>query len=448
MPILSLHARLAAPLLAAATVAGLSAATAPVAADTRQVPVESLIYDLKNPDPLRRQAAVRELGASKYRAATPQLIPLATDPVAAVRRELELTLERLDDAQALPGFITLASDTENDIRGRAVASLVNLHVPRAIGIDATLMNLREKIISRSDRDMELLVESDVPVDPAVITTLRARVGDSERGIRRSAIRGLGILRAVPAVPDLLQVVREDRDDGLRFEAVRALRKVNDPSAGAELVSLLNLNGDSVREEIIATLGSMRFDGAVPELTRIVEQAKSADAACVLALSALADLANPASAPLFEKLKSDQRELLRLYANEGIARTADAGKTRDISASRLIEKSARVRTAQAFALLRLGQHEYLDELIRALDRSATRDLAKEYLLETPITERQALFAPRTASSTARAELADVLGLMGDPDALPTLREMSLDADKDVARAAALATRRLATTTSSQ
>jgi HEAT repeat protein len=321
-------------------------------------------------------------------------------------------------------------------------------VPRAIGIDAALMNLREKILSRSDRDLELLVEPDVPVDPAVVTTLRARIGDSERGIRRSAIRGLGILRATPAVPDLLQVVREDRDDGLRFEAVRALRKINDPSAAADLLSLLNINSDTVRDELIATLGSMRYGAAVPELTRIVEQSKVADSACILAMAALADLADPASMALFERVRDHSNEMLRLYANEGIARTADAKMMTDISAARLVEKSPRVRTAQAFALLRLGQREYLEELIRALDRSATRDLAKEYLLETPAAERRALFTPRTTSPTARAELADVLGLMGDPDAMPALREMAQDSDKDVARAAARATRRLSTTSSSQ
>src|SRR5205823_836494 len=225
---------------------------------------------------------------------------------AAVRREVELSLERMDDGQSLPGFIALASDSENDIRARAVAALVNMHVPRALGIDAALMNLREKILSRSDRDLELLVEPDVPVDPAVVATLRARIGDSERGIRRSAIRGLGILRAAVAVPDLLQVVREDRDDALRFEAVRALRKINDPSIGGDLVSLLNINNDAVRDELIATLGSMRYGAAVTELTRIVEQAKTADSACVLALGALADLADPASAVLFDRIK-DHRD---------------------------------------------------------------------------------------------------------------------------------------------
>jgi len=67
MPILLMRARLALPVLAAAMLA-VPAASAPLAAaGTRQVSVESLIYDLKHPDALRRQAAARELGAVKYK---------------------------------------------------------------------------------------------------------------------------------------------------------------------------------------------------------------------------------------------------------------------------------------------------------------------------------------------------------------------------------------------
>jgi HEAT repeat protein len=424
----------------------LALAPTSLVAQTRKVSVESLLYDLKSPDPLRRQAAVRELGAVKYRAATPDLVPLTHDPEAAVRRETELTLERMEDIQALPGFIALAGDTENDIRGRAVASLVNIHLPRASGFSTALTRLGELMMLTPDRDVELVVEPDVPVDPSVIETLRARIGDSERGIRRTAVRGLGILRARAAVPDLLQLVREDRDDQLRFDGVRSLRKIADTSIAGELAGLLNINSNSVRAELMETLGSMRYHGAVPELTRIVEQTKTGDSSRVVALAALADIADPASAALFQQLKADRQESMRLYANEGIARTADPAQKTAISAARLTEKSARVRTAQAFALLRIGETEYLDELVRSLEHATTRELAKEYLLETRPADRQALFAPRVISSTVRAELAEVMGRMGDPDALPRLQELAHDADTDVARAAERATRRLATTTS--
>jgi HEAT repeat protein len=416
--------------------------------DTRQVSTDSLIYDLKHPDPMRRQDAAKALGLSRYRPAIPDLIPLAKDEAPAVRREVELALEQMDDIQTLPGFVAFGIDFENDIRARAVDALVNLHLPRATGVTGTLTKLRDRIVYRSDRDLELVVEPDVPVDASVVDILRARINDSERPIRRSAIRGLGILRAKPAVRDLVRVVREDRDDGLRFESVRSLRKIGDASVAEELLSFLNVNNDEVRSELIATLASMRYRGAVPELTRIAEQGPRADTASVVALAALADLADPSSVALFDRLSADENESVRLYANEGIARTTDAAMKPRISAARLVEKSVRVRTAQAFALLRLGEHEYLEELIRGLERSTTRDLAKEYLVETSGPDRQALFAPRAASPTARAELADVLGQMGDPAALPRLQEMARDPDKDVARAAERAVRRLSLVTNGQ
>jgi HEAT repeat protein len=434
--------------IALATTLLASLAGAHLTAQTRQVPVDSLLYDLKNPDPVRRQAAAHELGIAKYRAATPDLVALASDPVASVRREVELSLERMEDIQALPGFVAFASDNEDDIRARAVASLVNVHLPRSSALDAALTKLGDLIMLTPDRDLELIVEPDVPVHASVIATLRNRVADPERGIRRTAIRGLGILRARDGVPELLQVAREDRDDALRFDSVRALRKIGDASIADQLVAMLNINGDSVRNELMATLGSMRHRGAVPELTRIVEQAKPTDASRIVALSALADIADPSSVPLFERLESDRNDAIRLYANEGIARTTDSSRKSAISSARLVEKNARVRTAQAFALLRIGEPEYMDELIRALEKSATRDFAKEYLLETRPADRQALFAPRSTSSTARAELADVMGRMGDPEALPRLQEMAHDADADVARAAERATRRLTAVTSSQ
>src|SRR5262245_25456641 len=80
--------------------------------DTRQLTTDSLIYDLKHPDPARRQAAVRGLGLSRYRPAIPDLLPLATDEVPSVRRELELALEQMEDMQTLPGFVTLGVDFE------------------------------------------------------------------------------------------------------------------------------------------------------------------------------------------------------------------------------------------------------------------------------------------------------------------------------------------------
>jgi len=422
--------------LALATAGGRS-----TAAQTRQASTDSLIYDLKNPDAPRRQSAVRDLGIARFLPAIPALLPLAADPEASVRRELELTLEAMNDIRVLSGFVQLTGDPEPDIRDRSVRALVNLHLPRATGPTAALVKLGSLIAAWSDEYSDTVVEPDVPVDTSVVTALRARLNDTEDGIRRLTGRGLGILRDEAAIPELILAAAQDRDLEVRFEAVRALRKIGNPSVGERLVPMLDLNTDKVRNELITTLGSLKYRPAVPELTRVFEQAKAGDRARALALSALADIADPASQPLFLGLKTDKDASIRLYANEGLARLADPAFETVMSADRLVEKNLRVQTAQAFGLLRMGRQEYLDELVRSLGRSTTRDLAREYLLETPLAVRPVLISATSKNAAVRAELADVLGLMKDQSALPALQELKRDTHGDVARNAERAVRRI-------
>jgi HEAT repeat protein len=149
--------------------------------------------------------------------------------------------------------------------------------------------------------------------------------------------------------------------------------------------------------------------------------------------------------VFLGLKADKDPAIRLYANEGLARLADSSRSTVMSADRLVEKNTRVQTAQAFGLLRIGRNEYLEELVRGLGKAATRDLAREFLLETPPAERPALFATSSKSATVRAELADVFGLMQDRSTLPALEKLKRDSDSDVARNAERAIRRIQATT---
>lgn len=407
----------------------------------RQVTTDSLIYDLKNPDAGRRREAARDLGTAKFAPAIPALLPLTEDSDPGVRRQVELTLEEMNDIQTLPGFVTLSADSEADIRDRAVHALVNLHLPRQTGPTAALMKFGNLISPWTDEYADTVVEPDVPVDASVVTALQARLSDSQDGIRRAAGRGLGILKGSAAIPELVQTIREDRDPEVRFEAVRALRKIGDPSVGDRLIPGLNLDLDKVRNEVIITLGALRYRDAVPELTRVFENAKPSDRARPLALSALADIAAPDSRALFLGLKADKDVTIRTFANEGISRLGDATLLTMMSADRLTEKNGRVQTAEAFGLLRLGRKEYLDELVRALEKLPTKDLAREYLAETQAADRPALFASRPKSALGRAELADVLGLMGDKAALPTLQELERDNDATVAKNAERAVRRI-------
>ncbi len=433
--------RLPAAVLAASTLAFFAGNVGAASAQTRQVSTESLIYDLRNPDAPRRVAAARELGMAKYLPAIPALLPLAEDPDVSVRRQVELALEEMGDIRVLSGLVQFTADSEPDIRDRAVRALVNLYLPRTTGPTAVLVKLGNLINPWSDEYSDTVVEPDIPVDASAVTALRARMSDTEDKIRQNASRGLGILRAEPAIPELLAALGQDRDPQVRFEAIRALKKIGSASVGDALMPMLNLNIDKVRHEVIVTLGSLRYRGAVPELTRIFEQAKTADRARMLALGALADIADPSSRPMFLGLKADKDSTARLYGNEGLARQGDASLRTMMSADRLVEKNSRVQLAQAFGLLRMGREEYLDELVRGLGNLTTRDLAREYLIETRSEERPTLFATKAKSATVRAELADVFGMMGDRSALPALQEMERDSDSDVVRTAERAIRRI-------
>ena len=72
---------------------------------------------------------------------------------------------------------------------------------------------------------------------------------------------------------------------------------------------------------------------------------------------------------------------------------------------------------------------------------TKDLAREYLTETLAVDRPALLRVAPKSAFGRAELADVLGLMGDKAALPALQELERDNDATVAKNVERAVRRL-------
>src|SRR5207247_4093844 len=133
------------------------------------------------PDAPKRQSATRDLGIAKFLPAIPALLPLAGDPDASVRRELELTLEAMNDIRVLPGLVQFTADSEADIRDRAVRALVNLHLPRATGPAAALQKLGNLINPWADEYADMVIEPDIPVDASVVTALRARMSDTEDG---------------------------------------------------------------------------------------------------------------------------------------------------------------------------------------------------------------------------------------------------------------------------
>ncbi len=416
---------------------------------SRQTPVDSLIYDLKSPDPARRAGAARNLGSSKVRAAVPALVAAANDKDTAVRREIITALEKLSDIRALPAFEQLCGDSDKDIRERALQGIISLYLPKESGLSVTVNKVANFFNPWSDEWADVVVEPGIKVDPGAVTALSGRLQDSDESIRAKAARALGILEARSAVPALIRALHVDKSNAVRFEVIRALRKISDPSAGSELIGYIAYSDPKVRNEAVHTLGCLRCPKAVSELTRHFE-AESAvpvnqrdNNYRQILLGALAFIGNSGSESLFQKEAQSDDEIIRQNAYEGLARIGDPARVTEVSRRYLAEKDPRVRISQAYALFRMGRREYLDEVVRGLENRRTSSEARQYLLElTPGDLPDLLAETRSKDVTIREGLVEVLGMIGDSRAVPVLQELSKDRRGQIAALCNQALRRIA------
>ena len=422
---------------------------ASVAQPARQVPVDSLIYDLKNPDPARRREAVVLIGQNKVQRAVPDVVAIAGDPDASVRRAIVATLQALDDIRALPGLVALTSDPEKDIRESAVTGVTRLYLPRESGIGPSLTRVVNFFNPNADEWAEVVIEPDLAVDPTVVPALQARLQDPNDSIRIKAARSIGILRGRAAVPMLVLVMKEDRNTSVRFEAIRALGKIGDASAAKDVLPFTLSTESKLRTEAALTVGRLHDRAALPELTRLFMkeaalQKRQADAPFRAALmEAIALIADPSSKELFTRQRAHEDAAVRVQAYAGLARVGDASLITAVSQERLSETDPQVQTAQAFALYRFGRKEYLEEVVKALGSRKTSARAREYLLELRQDEVADLGAlSRLEDAGLRESIAEILGLIGDERARPVLQELSRDTRGQVAALATQALERIA------
>ncbi len=401
-------------------------------APARKVPVDSLIFDLKSPDPVRRKEAAKLLGENKVKKAVPDLVAAAQDPDTEVRRAIVVALDRMLDMGAQPGFVRLSSDPDKDIRDRCIVGLINLYIPQDSGLVVTMNKVANYFNPWSDEWAEVVVEPGIRVEASTITALGDRLQDADSGIRLKAARALGILKGSAAVPALLDLLRRDESNAIRFEALRAVRKIGEPAAARDLMNYLTYNDNKVRNEAVFTVGRLRYREAVPEMIRLLEKEQALppklidQTYCGFLLDALAFIADPAAKEIFVKEKMNPDDTMRLHATEGLARLADPAMATDISSDWLNEKNPRLKAAQAYALYRMGRKEYLGEVVKYLGDGKSNAEARMLLLELTPAELPGLYSQtKNKDADVREGLAEILGLIGDERALPVLQDLSSD-----------------------
>ena len=181
------------------------------------------------------------------------------------------------------------------------------------------------------------------------------------------------------------------------------------------------------------LGAMRYERGVQALTDLFQFYGKSDGADA-ALDALARIAHPISAPLLTAQLSGKSSARRGIAIEGLGRMGDNSKLREIHQALDADRSDTVTLAGVYASALLTNAP-IDRLADALTRPRLHDQARQYLIDL-VAGRTAALASHLQDPDARLRLdvVEVLGLSGDPAALPLVEPLLKDRDPQVARAA--------------
>lgn len=410
--------------------ASASLALAPGSADTPSPAAEML----KSSDADTRAKGARQIGKNGDRKDLPALAGALQDPSDKVRREVVIALASFRQPEALDALVTAARDSDSDVRVLAVEGLVGYYSGQTPSPGFTGFVKKNYMRAKSALTNDTLrIDPGVRVEPKVISALEAALEDTNsiRGSREAA-RGLGILVAQPAVPELVKAAHS-LDVDLAREALNALAKIKDTAAGPGLVDLLNSPNTDVKQDAATTVGVLRTRAALPQLETMFEKDRDKKTREV-ALQALAYLGDPVSDPTFIKaLWSDNKKYRELGA-EGLGRAGDAKALPEVEKALETEKNAEAKLAMQYALAALGQDSGLKALVNGLGSTLHGDIAETYLIELT---RNPQFLPKlypdlsSDNATVRKRLCTVLVFTGDQSSLEPLERLSHDKNNDVA-----------------
>jgi HEAT repeat protein len=264
--------------------------------------------------------------------------------------------------------------------------------------------------------------------------------DASGPVRREARRTAG--------PQLAGLIGSS-DPALRIAAVRVTgrlfeRRVGDDAVdetlGDAVILALNDRNRDLQLAAMDALGALRYERAVQALTELF-QFYHRNPQGTAALAALSRIGQRQSAVVFTNELSTGNASTKALAIEGLARLGDASLAAGIRPALARERSQDVLLAESFAQVMLGGG-MIDPLVEALARSSLRARALQYLIEAAPGRSGAFSRLRQdPDPRLRADIADVLGLSGDPAALTVIEPMMKDPDPQVSRSAERAAARL-------
>jgi HEAT repeat protein len=409
----------------------LPAPPASPASPAPQVSFEQAIQDLRNSDADVRLRAAQMLKEAAYPEAAVPLARTVTDPVDEIQLQ------------------AIAAELNTFLADKIV-------VKKRVGL---IVEVRNQIVAEAAFSAGPLTLGPRPVPPEVLSALRDAAHDDNPRVALEAMYAFGTLAVQPGGAARRELLRASvtplstsigaADPALRYAALRVIGRMFEPrrqdepvdhAVGDAVISVLNERDRTLRITAMQALAAMRYERAVQALTDLYQHYRKGDDAAA-ALEALARIGHASSLPLFTAQLQTRNAPLRAIAIDGIARIGDRAQFADVEKALVGERNDNILLAGAFASVLLGNSP-IDTVVESLAKPKLHDQARQYLVEIAAA-RPGVLARHAQDPDARirTDVADVLGLAGDPAALPLAEALQKDADPQVARAGERAVARL-------
>ncbi|MCC7176547.1 MAG: HEAT repeat domain-containing protein [Bryobacterales bacterium] len=388
--------------------------------------------------------------AKQGSSAIPQLEKLLADPDLEVRVESVKALVEIGTQHSLAPLVQATRDADPEIQIRATDGLVNFYLPGYVrtGLSATLRRAGGRLAARFTDTNDQVIDPWMEIRPDVGAALgRLARGGSAPESRANAARAAGILRARPAVPDLLEAIRS-KDTQVIYESLVAFQKIGDRSVAPRLEFLLRISDERIQVAALETAGLLYNLEALPVLRSVLSRTNNRRVRRA-ALTAIAMLPDPGNRPVLLPYLQDRDNELRAAAAEGLGRIKDPSDVAALERRYEEEGNNLARLSAAFALVSCGKHEVSEfspfqYVVNSLNNASRASAARALLTELARDARlrgllhQAL---RQGTRDEKVGLLQVLAASGDAESLRAMEPLARDPDLTVASEAVRAMRAL-------
>ena len=358
----------------------LSIGNVSIAADVYYPPVSESLERLSSSNQYVRDRGMRELvGMGKAAAPANDIlsaVALSSNSLPRTRSSAAEAMRNIDEGRAAAQFIQELTNASPTVREYAVDALMTVRrSDAAIPLFYRLRDENEQVRSRAG--IALQFYKDDHLATLLLATLQNRedrarqwapwllgrmgrqdaaipltklLDDPAPAFRKSVIAALRDLKSRDAVPSLIVVVTQDKDDDVRAGAIRCLGELGDASAGRVLLGVLSDPNPDIRASAAGGLGMLKIEEAKEPLRKMFGSVDYRDK--LAAMGGLCLLGDQQTVPLIiSSLDGQPPELLSYFMWGLVELNAIAEIT-----SLQTHKSEAVRTAAQKALERVEKRK--------------------------------------------------------------------------------------------